>query len=77
MQPVTKPQPVSAPAAPKAPHGTGVFSNADDDASDTDDFMPSKLLAEINKGASAPSTSAAQQTMPAAHSATHAACPQG
>lgn len=66
-----KPQSASAPSAATTPHGTGVFSNAKGNDSDDDDFMPSKLLADISKAASAPSTSALH------HSSEPAAGPQG
>ena len=58
MQQSSRPQAASAPSAPMQSHGTGVFSVCD---SDDDDFMPSKLLADISKAASAPSASTAHQ----------------
>ena len=67
----SKPQSASAPSAPMASHGTGVFSNTKSNDSDDDDFMPSKLLADISKAASAPSSRALQ------HSSDPAAGPQG
>ncbi len=58
-QPDAKPQSASAPSEATASRGTGVFSGAQGDDSDDDDFMPSKLLADISKAASAPSMSTA------------------
>ena len=59
VQPGSKPQSASAPSAATASRGTGVFSGAQGNDSDDNDFMPSKLLADISKAASAPSMSTA------------------
>ena len=71
MEQGSKPLLASAPSAVAIPHGTGVFSDAKGNDSDDDDFMPSKLLADISKAASAPSASALH------HSSEPAAGPQG
>ncbi len=71
VQQGSKPQSASAPGLAPASRGTGVFSSAQGDDSDDDDFMPSKLLADISKAASAPSVRTLH------HSNESAACPQG